>query len=284
MADVFISYARKDSQVVNRLADALMAAGIEIWIDSRHLPKGREFFLEIEKALDEAICVVVCWTTNALRSRVIYDEVNQAAEDGKLIPVRLDDVKPPLGWRSLQHIDLLDWATDETATGEIDRLVSEIKSRTRKSSAKETSRSAGFSVCDSYESGFDRKFKLAVEGLIDELKYIDAEFQFQNNWFTPLYAEVDIHSGPNFQDHKIADLLTSIETDKSSRIFLVLGDPGAGKSVAMRELARHGLSNPRRKRKSCRFTSTLESGCRNRNGAGITLRRLRRSNSSCCLT
>ena len=77
--------------------------------------------------------------------------------------------------------------------------------------------------------------------MLDELALIDKEFQFESDWFAPLHAEVEVRTRMGVDEHRIANLLETIESDKKTPIFLVFGDPGAGKSVALRELARQGL-------------------------------------------
>jgi hypothetical protein len=176
-------------------------------------------------------------------SEHIRDECGFAKENGKLITIRLEDVRPPFGYSSFQSYDLIGWVKDRTKRAEIDRLIADIKIRRRPSTGDATTalRTAGFKIRDTYPADFDKQLTKAADGLLDELSWIDQELQFQSDWFTPLNADVEVHTGRGLGDGKISELLTSIESDKTSSMFLVLGDPGAGKSVAMRELARRRL-------------------------------------------
>jgi hypothetical protein len=51
---------------------------------------------------------VVFWTRYSVQSDFVRDEARAAYDAGKLIPVRLEDVKPPLGFRGVHGLDLFD--------------------------------------------------------------------------------------------------------------------------------------------------------------------------------
>ena len=61
MADVFISYARRNVDRVAVIADALNHGGYSLWWDRRMLV-GDDFALRIEQELNAAECVVVAWS------------------------------------------------------------------------------------------------------------------------------------------------------------------------------------------------------------------------------
>ncbi|WP_232615605.1 NACHT domain-containing protein [Photobacterium carnosum] len=71
--------------------------------------------------------------------------------------------------------------------------------------------------------------------LNNNINKIDIETNWSSEYFTPLNAEVEIITG-NKKERKVTDLLKAIQSDKKSQVFLILGDPGSGKSVALRKL------------------------------------------------
>ncbi|MES2903620.1 MAG: TIR domain-containing protein [Pseudomonadota bacterium] len=107
MASVFLSYDHGDVAQAARIATALENAGHSVWWD-RHIHGGAEFQSEIEKAVEEADAVVVLWSSRSIKSPWVRDEAAEGRDEGKLIPVLLEPVKPPMGFRQFQTIDLSD--------------------------------------------------------------------------------------------------------------------------------------------------------------------------------
>jgi hypothetical protein len=68
-----------------------------------------------------------------------------------------------------------------------------------------------------------------------ELNNIHTDTNWSAEWFVPVEAEVEISSG-NRRSRQLRDLLTAIRLNNRDRLFIVLGDPGSGKSVALRIL------------------------------------------------
>ena len=108
MARIFLSYARDDADAAKQLAGCISEAGHEVWWD-RHLHAGSRFAAEIDKALKDAEAVVVLWSPTSIDSAWVQDEAAEGRDSGRLVPVSLGSVKPPLGFRQFQTIDLGAW-------------------------------------------------------------------------------------------------------------------------------------------------------------------------------
>jgi tetratricopeptide (TPR) repeat protein len=108
MARVFLSYDHEDASRAAPIISALEAAGHTVWWD-RHIQGGAEFNNEIEAAVEECDLVIVLWSDRSIRSAWVRDEAAEGRDEAKLVPVLLDPVKPPMGFRQFQTIDLSTW-------------------------------------------------------------------------------------------------------------------------------------------------------------------------------
>ncbi|MBD2836263.1 NACHT domain-containing protein [Pseudomonas sp. JM0905a] len=88
------------------------------------------------------------------------------------------------------------------------------------------------------EPNFERKLKSFCNTLERHLLTTDQDTNWSPDYYTELQAEVEILSDHGLiQSKKVTNLQEAIRSDRSSQAFLVLGAPGAGKSVALRKLA-----------------------------------------------
>lgn len=108
MVSVFLSYDHEDFALASSIVAALEKAGHAVWWD-QHITGGTEYHSEIENAVERAEAVVVLWSERSIRSAWVRDEAAEGRDQGKLVPVLLDRVKPPMGFRQYQIIDLSGW-------------------------------------------------------------------------------------------------------------------------------------------------------------------------------
>ena len=89
--DVFISYSRKDSAIVERFADELGKAGFSVWMDVNGIETGDEFKRNIVTAIKESE-VFLFFSSEASNASVwTVKEVNVAVMLQKsIIPIKLD--------------------------------------------------------------------------------------------------------------------------------------------------------------------------------------------------
>ena len=93
MADVFVSYCRRDKPRVAPLVAAIEAMGWSVWWDPVIAP-GQEFDRQIDAELKVAAAVLVVWTPESVESRWVRGEARDAAERGVMVPVRFDGRDP----------------------------------------------------------------------------------------------------------------------------------------------------------------------------------------------
>jgi len=108
VADIFVSYASTDRERIKPLVDALEKMGWSLWWDTAILP-GVSWNDEISTALDSARCVLVVWTSASIHSDWVKEESREGQRRHVLIPVLLDHVEIPLGFRGIQAANLADW-------------------------------------------------------------------------------------------------------------------------------------------------------------------------------
>jgi hypothetical protein len=125
LASIFLSYAHEDKARAERLARALEAEGWSVFWD-RTIPSGRTWRDYIGNALHEANCIVVAWSRASIASDWVHEEADEGRDRKILVPVLLDNVKPPLGFRSIQAEALINW-DGSPAAGEFRKLVGDIE-------------------------------------------------------------------------------------------------------------------------------------------------------------
>ena len=104
MVDIFLSYAREDTDRVAALHAELTRLGWTVWWDDR-IRAAAEFDAIIERELDTALCVIVVWSRSSIGSGWVRAEASAASEQGKLVPIRFEtDVIPPLRSRQLNVV------------------------------------------------------------------------------------------------------------------------------------------------------------------------------------
>src|SRR3954471_4730540 len=102
MADVFISYSRRDSEFVHRLHDGLQAQDREVWVDFEGIPPSAQWMNEIRAAIEASASVVYIISSHSAASKICEAEISHAlALNKRIIPMLREDVDQALLLKSI---------------------------------------------------------------------------------------------------------------------------------------------------------------------------------------
>jgi len=108
MAEVFVSYSRKDIDFARRLTDELMKSDLDFWIDWKGIPPTVDWWREIEKGIEEADVFLFLISPDSAKSKACRDEIECAVKNGKrLIPLLVRDTKGDERPAQLSHLNFI---------------------------------------------------------------------------------------------------------------------------------------------------------------------------------
>ena len=116
MPDIFLSYNREDQARAKLFAEALKAAGFEVWWDVG-LRTGEAYDEVTETALRQAKAVIVLWSKKSVASRWVRAEATLADRNKTLLPVMVEPCERPIMFELTQTAELTHWqgAPDDRA-------------------------------------------------------------------------------------------------------------------------------------------------------------------------
>jgi hypothetical protein len=127
MADVFISYAHEDRDVVRELTRSLKNAGFSAWWD-REISVGVDLTREIERQLESCKAVIVVWSASAVRSTWVISEASSGLDNGKLIPMQIDSSRIPLPFRVCHTATMWGWPAENHVL-QLQKLILSVRER-----------------------------------------------------------------------------------------------------------------------------------------------------------
>ena len=134
---VFVGYAREDDQRATELYTKLKGMGFRPWIDSEDMPPGKEWALEIQKAMHESDFVIICLSNNSVSERgfvqrelqtavALYEEVPEGRMF--LLPVRFDECPMPGQLSKFRYTNLFeDRGLDKLARAILEEWARQVK-------------------------------------------------------------------------------------------------------------------------------------------------------------
>jgi Tol biopolymer transport system component len=107
MTQVFISYSRKDLAFVERLAEDLKKAGLDVWYDISGLAGGSRWRSEIQKAIKDSQHIIVVLSPDSVESEWVEREFLFASNlKRKIIPLLYRPCELPMNYLDLNYIDV----------------------------------------------------------------------------------------------------------------------------------------------------------------------------------
>ena len=125
MNEVFISYSREDKELAAHLSSKLESKGLSVFWDHK-IEIGESWRKVLRRELENAKCIIVIWSNNSLKSNWVMEEAQIGLDRNILVPITIDSVNPPLGFRGIQTAVLDNWK-GELSTSEFSTLLAGIQ-------------------------------------------------------------------------------------------------------------------------------------------------------------
>ena len=107
-----------------RLVRALESLGWKVWGDWDASSRKTDPKASTD-ALRSSRCIIVLWSADSIKSGWVRDEARAGMRRRVLVPVRIDPIEPPRGFRSVQATDLVSWDGNASAP-ELRELITRI--------------------------------------------------------------------------------------------------------------------------------------------------------------
>lgn len=127
MAHVFLSYSREDIWAMRYVTQLLLVRKFHVWSDDTLTPGTPSWKMAIERAIDNAGCIVVLFSKSAKKSDWVRRELDYAeAQKRPIIPILLSGNEAesiPFGFNTYQWIDMRKGTETKVSDA---RLISEL--------------------------------------------------------------------------------------------------------------------------------------------------------------
>src|ERR1700690_496849 len=164
MGQIFISYSRRDTQTVDRIAASMKDAGLDFWIDREDIKAGNTWRVQIVQAIDTCDAFVLMLSPNSAASDNVRKEIDLGQDSGrKMFVMMLEPTNLPAEIRyqlaGLQFIDLNMVGYDKSVS-QLTALLKEQVAKTRPTSPKTRQAEVVIEGVDLKAFGTDKQEKL----------------------------------------------------------------------------------------------------------------------------
>jgi len=208
---IFISYGHDEYiEFINRIAQELKTRGIYAWIDSYDIKPSTTWYDEIKKAIDNSEIVMAFLTEHSMkRDGFCVNELLYALQKKKkILPLKIEDVEIPIFMLRIQWLD-------------IRQLFNE------------------------YKQCSDDQFEHLINQIVDDINEIEP--LPLTNEFDPLFQTLKpidnvnplmLHQTEIIGREWLFDLYHRWFHEQSSKILMIYGFPGSGKSTFVSQLVK----------------------------------------------
>jgi hypothetical protein len=199
---IFVSYARRDHEVVGRIVDRLEAGGHDVWIDTDDIVGSDRWRASVAEAIAGADVVVLMVTPASMRSASVEREITVAAEEKRrIIPVEIEQAEIAVGLQydlaGIQRTTFVDRSFDD-GVADLLAAIADVPTRTARSPASgrrhipATSTRPGPGTADGRRRGRPRGWRAAAAipvgvGLVAVAVMLRATAEPSDNSETPAF-------------------------------------------------------------------------------------------------
>lgn len=106
MAQLFISYSRKDTEFARKLTKRFEDEGFDAWVDWQDIPPSVDWMKEIQKGIEEADIFLFLVSADSVASKICADELGHGILNSKrIIPVIAREIDPKSIPATISHLN-----------------------------------------------------------------------------------------------------------------------------------------------------------------------------------
>ncbi|MFX0197037.1 MAG: tetratricopeptide repeat protein [Candidatus Hodarchaeota archaeon] len=256
--DAFISYSRLDKNFAEKLAQDLMEVGITIWIDRSDIVPATRWDQSIQTAIANCSVMLAIISPNYVRSEICQDELSRAADLGKAVfPILINYLDDPSHWpiriERVQYMDFTNWETAHHYLNRLPALVQKLKPHLQ-GDTENNEQSYLNTLIEEVSNRVGPEQYIDLFVLVDKsdtkgssnLHPLDKLAPFIND-LSKSHTKKQTRRQEKSETERLDKIRTSQAVRRYSK-FVLLGEPGAGKTVTIshqaREAAQQRRNNP----------------------------------------